>query len=359
MLPVYDGSPVLWISGSLLLTKTVPSGRPHFFRREKGRKMDNTKLISIIVPIYKVEKYLEECIQSMISQTYKNLEIILVDDGSPDNCGKICDEYARQDSRIKVIHKENAGVARARNSGLDIARGDFISFIDSDDYVAEDAYEKLFKVMLASHADCVVGGCVKIYEDENGNIVKRDQVVVSPDQEKDYVVKSAEEAMQDVLLRGSAAWNRLYKKEIFETLRFPVDRVNDDEVTALHAYALCKQIVFTRIPTYFYRLRANSITTSNFSLRNVDVFYNSRDNLEFVSGGHPALIPAGEFKYIKSALYCYWNLRKMKRSEEEEKAFQKLGEEIRSGDFASKVKKNPYLAFPYKALYRMIAWKIL
>lgn len=321
--------------------------------------MENSALISIIVPVYKVEKYLEECIQSVLSQTYRNLEIIFVDDGSPDDCGKICDKYAAQDDRIKVIHKENAGVARARNSGLDIARGDLISFIDSDDYVAADAYERLFRVMTASDADCVVGSCVMVYEDENGNVVKKDDAVSTPEQETNYEVRSSEEAMKDVLIKGSAVWNRLFKRHVFETLRFPVGRVNDDEVTALHAYDLCKKIVFTKIPAYFYRIRANSITTSAFSLRKVDVFYNSRDNLEFVSKGHPALIPAGEFKYVKAALYCYWNLRKMKRGEKEEQVFQELRKEIRGKDFCEKTRKNPYLAFSYKALQGLIALKIL
>lgn len=321
--------------------------------------MENSKLISIIVPVYKVEKYLDECIQSMISQTYQNLEIILVDDGSPDDCGKICDKYAAQDARIKVIHKENAGVARARNSGLDIATGELISFIDSDDYVTTDAYERLYRVMTASGADCVVGSCIMVYEDAEGNVIKKEDYVVSPDQETNYEVKTSEEAMKDVLIKGSAAWNRLYKKEIFETLRFPVGRVNDDEVTALHAYDLCEKIVFTKIPSYFYRIRANSITTSAFSLRKVDVLYNSRDNLEFVAQKRPTLIPAAEFKYVKSALYCYWNLKKKKKSEEETKVLKEIRKEICSADFRGKVKKNPYLAFPYKALYRMITLKIV
>ena len=101
-------------------------------------------LISVIVPVYKVEQYLDECVQSIINQTYKNLEIILVDDGSPDRCPEMCDEYARQDSRIKVIHKPNGGLSSARNAGIDIARGEYIGFVDSDDYIAHDMYEKLY-----------------------------------------------------------------------------------------------------------------------------------------------------------------------------------------------------------------------
>ena len=111
------------------------------------------ELISIIIPIYNVEKYLHCCINSVIRQTYKNLEIILIDDGSPDNCGKICDEYAKKDNRIKVIHKENGGLSSARNAGLDIAKGEYISFVDSDDYVAENFIEKLYKLCKENDAD--------------------------------------------------------------------------------------------------------------------------------------------------------------------------------------------------------------
>ena len=112
--------------------------------------------ISIIIPVYRVETYLPKCIESILVQTYKNLEIILVDDGSPDRCGKICDEYQKKDGRIRVIHKKNEGVARARNDGLDCATGDYISFIDSDDWIAPDAYEKLYRGLQENGADCAI-----------------------------------------------------------------------------------------------------------------------------------------------------------------------------------------------------------
>lgn len=120
--------------------------------------------ISIIIPVYQVEAYLPKCLNSVIRQTYKNLEIILIDDGSKDRCGRICDEYAKRDSRIRVIHKENAGVANARNDGIKYATGDFISFIDSDDWIAGDAYEILYQGLKKYGADCAVGGCVNVVE---------------------------------------------------------------------------------------------------------------------------------------------------------------------------------------------------
>lgn len=122
-------------------------------------------LISVIVPVYKVEKYLHRCVDSIINQTYKNLEIILVDDGSPDNCPKICDEYAQKDQRIKVIHKKNAGISEARNAGLEIAQGEFVAFVDSDDYIDSTMYEKMLLLAQKEKNDLVLCGFKKVSED--------------------------------------------------------------------------------------------------------------------------------------------------------------------------------------------------
>ena len=122
-------------------------------------------LISVIVPIYKVEKYLDRCVESLINQTYKNLEIILVDDGSPDNSPAMCDNYAKKDSRIKVVHKKNGGLSDASNVGMSVATGEFISFIDSDDYVSDDFFEVLYNTMITEKSDIVECSVVKFYED--------------------------------------------------------------------------------------------------------------------------------------------------------------------------------------------------
>lgn len=306
--------------------------------------------ISIIIPVYKVEDYLVKCIESVISQTYANLEIILVDDGSPDNCGRICDEYADKDDRIIVIHKENQGVARARNSALDIATGDYISFIDSDDWMAENAYEYLLKNLKNYKADCVVGRCQKVF-DRNGELDYED---IKPEEIK---CKTSTGAMRGVLKDGSAIWNRLFKRRVFDSIRFPVERINDDEVVALHAYAVCNRVVFLNETTYFYRIRENSITTSNFSLKKMDVFYNSKDNMEFVNTERPELYKYAEFKFAKAGLYCFVNLLKMKIKSEEEK--EKKEEAIRyiRKEFKQKIssiKNNKSIPVSYRMVIRGI-----
>lgn len=297
--------------------------------------------ISIIIPVYKVEAYLPKCIDSILSQTYTDLEIILVDDGSPDSCGHICDEYAAKDSRIQVIHKKNEGVARARNDGIARSTGAYISFIDSDDWIAKDAYENLYKGLHEYQADCAVGKCITVTE-------KNKTLTPQPAKELPVFCESREDAMKRVLLQGSAIWNRLFRREIFDTLRFPADRINDDEVVALHAYEKCSRIVFLNKDSYYYRIRPNSITTSGFSRKNMDYVYNSRENMEFVSDCAPALFPCAQSKYIKTLLYCYHNIRKSDNKEEFNDLKKKLQADIKM--VRSDALSNSYVPLPYKLL---------
>lgn len=297
--------------------------------------------ISIIIPVYKVEQYLAKCLESILHQTYQNLEIILVDDGSPDRCGEICEEYAKKDGRIKVIHKANEGAACARNDGIEAATGEYISFVDSDDWIPENAYEVLYHGLKEQDAECVVGSCVKVV-DKNGTLTYKKR------NKGEFGAISAQDAMKRVLLNGSAVWNRLFRRELFENVRFPANRINEDEVAALHIYVQCKKVVFLDADTYYYRIRKNSVTTSSFSLRKVDWYYNSLDNLEFIRTVCPVLVPCAECKCVQAMMYCYINLLKMKKTDEEKKVCKELKQDIRKN--RSKALKNPYLPFLYKVL---------
>ena len=289
----------------------------------------------------KVQEYLPKCIESVLQQTYHNLEIILVDDGSPDKCGKICDAYAKKDERIHVIHKKNEGVANARNTGIEYATGEYISFIDSDDWIAKNAYQVLYQGIKRYDADCAVGKC-KTVIDKNGTLIPKK----SPAQA--VRCETSDEAMKHVLLVGSAVWNRLFKREVFDKLRFPSDRINDDEVVALRAYAKCDKIVFLNQDTYYYRIRKNSITTSRFSLRNVDYYYNSADNLAFIKKKKPKLKECAEYKYIKAMLYCYVHIKMMKKTNKTDSIIKELKKNIRKN--RSLARKNRYLPLHYKLL---------
>lgn len=190
--------------------------------------------VSVIIPVYNVEKYLRECVDSVINQTYKNLEIILVDDGSPDNCGKICDEYAEIDSRVKVIHKQNGGASSARNSGIEIASGEYIGFVDGDDVIESDMYEFLLNLLVDCGADIARCGMAR---ESNG---KRD---VWGDDNSTVIVRNNQEGICDVgeangILPVSPC-NKLYKAEVVNSLRFD-DRFVYAEDTLFNYYAACK-----------------------------------------------------------------------------------------------------------------------
>ena len=170
------------------------------------------ELISIIIPVYKVEKYLEKCINSIIGQTYTNLQIILVDDGSPDNSGKICDKYAKKDSRVEVIHKSNGGLSEARNSGIERAKGKYIGFVDSDDYIKEDMYEVLYNLITRFQADVSICNLYDVVGDEK-NIRNINEGI------KEYNrIDILKEVLMDKNIQ-SYAWNKLYKKELFDNLK--------------------------------------------------------------------------------------------------------------------------------------------
>lgn len=207
-------------------------------------------LISVIVPIYNVEQYLEKCIGSIISQTYRELEIILVDDGSQDSCGNICDEYAGKDERIKVIHKENQGLGFARNSGMDIAIGEYIMFVDSDDFLSENAVECLYERLSADKTDMAVGKFAFSYADGHEDDIYCKWM-------KDKVIYS-EEALKNTQF-PVCAWGKLYKKEVFSKLRFSNAACAEDLWAYPYVMSEIKNISVVNELIYHYYQRFNSL----------------------------------------------------------------------------------------------------
>ena len=216
------------------------------------KKVSNP-LISVIIPVYKVEKYLEKCVDSVINQTYKNLEIILVDDGSPDNCPKICDEYAKKDKRIKVIHKENGGVGSARNKGMEKAVGEYITFVDSDDWLEKNFIQEMLFIINKYKVDYVTCGYYRVYENKkeiiNGNL---EEIVIDS---KEYVNK-----LLNVQNGYGFVHMKLIKKEKISSLRFEEKLVVGED--ALFNIQLCKnieKIVIYNKPLYNYYFNTNSV----------------------------------------------------------------------------------------------------
>ena len=220
------------------------------------------KKISIIVPVYKVEKYLDKCVESIVNQTYKDLEIILVDDGSPDNCPKICDEWAKKDDRIKVIHKKNGGLSDARNIGMNTATGDYLGFVDSDDVISIDMYKNLIEIIEKNDAD--ISACQEcIFNDEENPIFVNDNVVT--------IIEDNNEALNDIINNEvilSYVWNKLYKKELWKNITFPFGKNYEDTFVLHKVISKARKVVVINSAMYGYRRRSNSITT-NWSKSNM------------------------------------------------------------------------------------------
>ncbi|MBS6519856.1 MAG: glycosyltransferase family 2 protein [Clostridiales bacterium] len=259
-------------------------------------------LISIIVPIYKVEKYLPECIDSIIRQTYKNIEIILVDDGSPDHCGKICDEYKKKDDRIVVIHKENGGLSDARNAGLAIAKGEYLNFVDSDDKLPENSIERLYKMAVDSCAQMVIGGFER-FKDETG------EVFFSTDCEGERTtVMTKLEAMEDFFRDGCQAWAVLYEKRIHEDIYFPKGEINEDEAVVFQLYDRCQTIVVTNAVVYSYRNREESITTTSFSENKLVAVEHYKNNYLWLKEKYPQLSDKAWVRYFSGIVWALNNM---------------------------------------------------
>ncbi len=225
----------------------------------------SSPLVSVIVPVYNVEPYLRRCLDSIVNQSYTNLEIILVDDGSLDNSPQICDDYAAKDKRIIVIHKKNGGLSDARNAGLDVCKGEYISFVDSDDWVDEKYVEKLFSLIIEENADIAIGENLKT----DGKIsAKQENVIV-----KAY---STRDALFHLFRKTHIAFviscGKIYKRNLFKSIRFPVGKFHEDEFTTYILFYNSKKILYTSQILYYYYQRVGSIVSTRHPWDVLEVF---------------------------------------------------------------------------------------
>ena len=216
-------------------------------------------LITIIVPVYRVEPYIRRCLDSIMRQTYKLLEIIVVDDGSPDNCGRICEEYAQKDERIIVIHKENGGLSSARNAALDIATGEYVMFVDSDDWVEPNFCETALKNALDKHTQIVAFGYKNMFVDKRGHLIRtQDRYTSSPR------IVNASEAVRLLITRKDIifnyAWNKIFKRSLFENVRFPIGRLYEDNAVTYLLVIKAHSLFVSDEMLYNYVRRNDSIT---------------------------------------------------------------------------------------------------
>ncbi|MGN7385517.1 glycosyltransferase family 2 protein [Sporosarcina sp. SAFN-015] len=235
-----------------------------------------SELVSIIIPIYNVEDYLHRCVNSILDQTYKNLEVILVNDGSPDRCGEICEEYAKLDKRVKVLHKKNGGLSDARNAGIEIAQGEYISFVDSDDWVHKEYIEKLYQLLKTTDSDISVSNFIRTSTENTQGEISKEIIYEYSNNE------ALEQFLDKFYVQMVIACGKLYKRKLFEDVRFPVGRIHEDEFTTHKLIHKAKKIILTSAQLLYYWQRNDSIMGSGFNIKNrlhaIDAF---RERAEF------------------------------------------------------------------------------
>ncbi len=258
--------------------------------------MSEMPLISVIVPVYRVEKYLDRCLQSITGQTYRNLEIILVDDGSPDSSGAICDAWAAKDSRIRVIHKENAGAGAARNSGLDVATGDIVSMIDSDDYLEVHMYEHLLSLMTedVDIAECdIVLTEEEYYPLEDGTAAET----------RVYPLEDAMRLhLRDEIFCQTPP-NKLYRRAAIDDIRFPVGNLIDDEFFTYKVIGNARNLARSSAKMYAYRQQPGSAMHKTFSLKRLQGLDAQLQRLAFLEQRMPQLVSEAKFQLFFNAMF--------------------------------------------------------
>lgn len=288
--------------------------------------------ISIIVPIYNVEKYLDKCIKSIVNQSFKNLEIILVDDGSPDNCPAICDEWTKKDYRIKVIHKENGGLSDARNAGLSVASGDYIAFVDSDDYIEPDMYAKLLNVALDNNCDIVSCNLRMVYENDINSIANNDTGEVIYYSTEDTMSSLIDDKIRQVV------WNKLYKADVIKGILFDVGKYHEDEFWSYKAIGNAKKIATIDYTGYNYLQRSGSIMGNSYSLKRLDAVEAKCLRQEFLNENFPELSQKGMINLIFTCIYHGQQSLKFLNKKDKKIALKKLNTFIKK--HINKIKFN-------------------
>lgn len=258
--------------------------------------IENYPKISIIVPIYEVEQYMNRCVSSIVNQTYKNLEIILVDDGSTDNCPDMCDKWKQRDSRIKVIHKKNGGLSDARNEGVKIATGELIGFVDSDDWIFDEMYQLLYEDMKRNGSDISACGVEIIWENNESELL-------TP---KGHYLLNQQEAMEAIIretkLKQPVVY-KLYKLDLIRGIMFPKGKYHEDIFWSYRVIGKAHKVSIFDTPCYFYFQRGNSIMRSTYSLKRLDSLEAKLERLEFLEKSFPDLIGIAKWDLWFSCMY--------------------------------------------------------
>ena len=286
-------------------------------------------LISIIVPVYKVEKYLNRCVESIVSQTYSNLEIILVDDGSPDLCPVMCDDWAKKDSRIKVVHKKNGGLSDARNEGMRISNGELLGFVDSDDWIEQDMYRRLYESMRKDNSDIAACGVEMVWEDEtlSEKLTKTNNCVLN-----------REEAMRALIYESwlkQPVWYKLYKTKLIRNILFPVGKYHEDAFWSYQAIGAANRVSIINYVGYYYWQRNGSIMSEAYSLKRLDAIQALENRQDYLEIKFPSLAIEGKCKMWFSCMYHGQKVLQQLSILEQTKAIQYLNDVLYRHPFSS------------------------
>lgn len=241
-----------------------------------------SSLISVIVPIYNVQQYLSQCVESILAQTYQNLEIILVDDGSTDDSGRMCDALTQRDNRIQVIHKPNGGLSDARNAGTKACNGTFVFYLDSDDYLEQDAISALVRIQFESHAEVVIGNYFYTYSDHE-DIAQPDTGTVEAYPRKEAIALLMQGKLQ------TFAWGKLIRADIAKRHLFPIGKLFEDHFWTHLVFQDCETVVYSSKPMVHYRQRGNSISFT-FNLKRLDIIEGWRERIVFLQQEYPDMV---------------------------------------------------------------------
>ena len=283
--------------------------------------MENKFLISVVIPVYKVEEYLQYCLESISRQSFTNYEVVLVDDGSPDNCGKMCDEYAIIHSNTKVVHQKNQGLSVARNIGAKVSSGKYITFLDSDDVVSVDYLETLYSLIFENEIDISVGLLVPFWGEKSAE----------RKEEQRYRIElfDTEQALEEMLygqrygVQGPA---KLYRRELVIKDPVPVGKLHEDQAAMYKIIANCKKLAYINKPIYFYRQRTTSIVHTHVTKAHLYGLEAVNEQMNFIKTNFPSIVNAAEVRV--AIIVCKWIPGLIGNTEEDKAMFKYLQNEL-------------------------------
>lgn len=319
-------------------------------------------LITVIVPVYNVEKYINRCIESIINQTYKNLEILFVDDGTPDNSAKICQDYADKDSRITVLHKKNGGLSDARNFALDVMKGEFVTFIDSDDYVSIYYIENLYNSLSKDNADMSISWFENVFEDNLPNTLDGSNTL------ENYELLSSVECLNKMLYQDFVeitATGKLYKKELFNDLRYPYGKLYEDIPVTPVTVKRSRKIAVIRNSDYFYFQRRDGIQNMKFNTSKMNAIENMNFLKSFIEENLPNNYNAFKCRYFSTVSNILFQINDKEHEKEKKFLWNELKKNRKDVLFNSRARKKAkigamltYMGYPImRYVYSKTQWR--